>query len=67
MNANTNTGTTCSDHDPSEPESYVGWHTWAAAMGKTHHQHRCEECGLWRIWIPKSKAALPSTGEKETE
>lgn len=47
--------TTCDDHNGKElgePQvSYIGWHMWAAKMGKTHKQERCGECGLWKIWV----------------
>ena len=44
----------CKQHTPS-PEGYMQWHAWAARMNRTHRQIKCEGCGLWAIWTPKSK------------
>lgn len=48
----TKTKTTCADHTYG-PRSYVAWHEWAERMSKTHVQKKCDECGLWEIWVPK--------------
>lgn len=36
-----------------EPETYIGWHDWAAEMIRTHTQHRCPGCGRYKIWRPR--------------
>jgi hypothetical protein len=36
------------------PSGYLAWHSWAAAMSKTHRQRRCPSCELWAIWEPKT-------------
>jgi hypothetical protein len=45
-------GSRCKDHTVC-PEGYIAWHAWAARMGKTHRQLKCDQCGLWTFWIPK--------------
>lgn len=41
--------TTCDDHnDPGL--GYLAWHAWAEKHSKKHHQVRCDECGLFKIW-----------------
>jgi hypothetical protein len=37
-------------HVKGEPDGYNQWHDWAARMGKTHRQTRCDGCGLYAIW-----------------
>ena len=44
----------CKDHTPS-PSDYTGWHAWAKRKGKTHNQKKCDECGLYKIWVLKKK------------
>lgn len=36
------------------PDDYCSWHEWAEMMGETHEQVRCEICGLWAVWVPRS-------------
>ena len=38
-----------------DPSDYRGWHAWAEHMSKTHRQVRCPGCGLFTVWIPKTK------------
>lgn len=46
--------TTCQDHN--HPElSYAASFEWAAKKGKTHRQIKCQECGLYKIWVPKNR------------
>lgn len=45
-------------HTP-RPDSYVGWHHWAARMARTHRQIRCDGCGLYAIWVPLSPKGAP--------
>lgn len=50
---------TCADHNDTAlgmPVNYLGRSLWYEETVKTHTQHRCDECGLWRIWIPKKAA-----------
>jgi len=47
--------TTCKDHNDNTTTSYTGWHLWAAKKGKTHRQVKCDECGLFKIWILKGQ------------
>lgn len=42
-------------HTEEPPLGYVGWHMWAARMGKTHRQVKCEGCGLFRIWEKRKR------------
>lgn len=42
-----------SEHTP-EPEGYLAWHTWAAAMNQGHRQVRCTGCGLYKVWVVRS-------------
>jgi hypothetical protein len=45
----------CFDHnDQAEALSHVDWHMWAMQKGKTHRQTRCDECGLFKIWVEKA-------------
>lgn len=44
------------DHTPG-PSGYLGWHDWAAKMGKTHRSRKCAGCGLYFIWEPKRRRA----------
>ena len=54
----------CSKHtrepDPARPpplsNGYAAWIDFATEMSKTHAQVRCEQCGLWEIWLPKAEA-----------
>ncbi len=50
------------EHTPS-PAGYIHWHTWAAKMVKTHNQKRCKGCGLYKIWVPKTKRKVKSDGK----
>lgn len=36
------------------PRAYTAWHHWASRMNRTHRQIRCEGCGRFRIWIPRT-------------
>lgn len=42
-------------HTPA-PRSYTAWHLWAEQMGRTHNQHRCSGCGLYKIWTRRPDA-----------
>lgn len=42
----------CKLHAPAPP-GYVAWHEWVERKARTHEQHRCPGCGLWKIWRPK--------------
>lgn len=47
---------TCKDHtdtDAEAPTAYGAWFAWAAKKAETHVQVKCDECGLYKIWIPK--------------
>lgn len=55
--------TTCANHTAA-PESYMGWHAWADRMSKTHAQVKCQECGLWSIWLPKREARIINKREE---
>lgn len=35
---------------------YGHWIDWATEMSKAHAQVRCDECGLWKIWLPSAEA-----------
>lgn len=37
------------------PEGYLEWHAWAERKAKTHRAVMCPGCGLWKIWMPKTK------------
>lgn len=45
-------------HTPT-PNGYVAHAAWAAAMHKTHWQHRCGGCDLWEIWTPRVPGTPP--------
>lgn len=49
--------TTCDDHNDNADLGYAAWHEWAERRGQTHEQTKCDECGMYRIWKPKKKAA----------
>jgi len=49
----TNKRTTCKDHTPC-PDGYVARQSWAAKKDKTHKQIKCDQCGLFKIWIPRN-------------
>ena len=38
-----------------EPQGYLGWCFWAQKKAQTHRQRRCPTCGLWKIWVRKTK------------
>lgn len=42
----------CKKHTPS-PSGYIQWHCWAEIKSKTHRQIKCDECGLYKIWVKK--------------
>lgn len=44
--------TTCADHTYG-PAAYVAAAEWAERMAETHDQRRCDECGLWKIWVKR--------------
>lgn len=47
---------TCVDHeetDKEEPSGYLPRKNWTDKMVKNHHQHKCGQCGLWKVWIKK--------------
>jgi hypothetical protein len=56
----------CPDRDTHTPcpDGYVQWHTWAAKMGKSHRQVRCETCGLYEVWVPKGEHIAATEGTK---
>lgn len=43
-----------SQHTPN-PSGYIDWCNWADEMSKTHKQIRCDGCGLWSIWVKRTK------------
>ena len=43
----------CKNHTNEDPDGYIQWHEWAKNKGKTHKQIKCQECGLYKIWIKK--------------
>jgi hypothetical protein len=45
----------CRKHIPA-PIDYLNWHMWAEQKSKTHEQRQCGGCGLWAIWVRRSKA-----------
>jgi hypothetical protein len=47
------------------PDGYVQWHTWAEEMAKTHNQRKCDGCGRYVIWEPKSPAPQAQSVEAE--
>jgi hypothetical protein len=51
---------TCPDkanHTPC-PSGYIHWHEWAEKKIRTHKSTRCPICGLYAIWVPRTKKAL---------
>lgn len=46
------TKTDCSMHTK-KPKGYIEWHAWAEKKSKTHEQVKCDECGLYSIWIKR--------------
>jgi hypothetical protein len=48
-------------HTP-HPTGYLAKDEWAEEKMKTHHQVKCEGCGLYMIWVP---GAATSEGEPE--
>jgi hypothetical protein len=40
-------------HTPS-PVGYLQWHAWAEEKARTHSQMRCDGCGRYAIWVPKT-------------
>lgn len=55
----------CNDHREDEPSGYLEWHEWARKMGETHIQHRCPECGLYKIWISLKDVARLKAAEAD--
>lgn len=49
------------------PTSYSGWHDWADRMARTHDQVRCDGCGKFAIWVPKTAARDPTTDHRQNE
>ncbi len=47
----------CSEQHTPCPTLYLQWHAWAARMSKTHRQQRCTFCGLWAVWVERTKRA----------
>jgi hypothetical protein len=45
----------CAEKHTPCPQGYLAWHAWAAKKSKTHHQIKCEGCGLYTIWVPKRR------------
>lgn len=46
----------CSRHadtDAEAPRGYIQKAGWADEKAKTHNQHQCPGCGLWKLWEPK--------------
>lgn len=37
------------------PTGYSEWQEWARRKMKTHRQVVCPACGLWTIWVKKTK------------
>lgn len=53
--------------EPMHESDYMGWHAWARRMSKTHKQRRCPECGLFAIWVPRTRrlrAVKPRESDK---
>ena len=44
-------------HDDQEPRHYEAWHLWAQEMVKTHSQHRCPSCHLFKVWRSRTYTA----------
>lgn len=38
------------------PTGYLEHGEWAEKKMKTHHQIKCEGCGLYAIWVPGAAA-----------
>lgn len=38
---------------PGWPDGYIARSEWAEKKLKTHDQVKCEECGLFAIWVKK--------------
>jgi hypothetical protein len=41
-------------HTPSPP-GYLQWHEWALQKSRRHKQIQCPGCGLYAIWVRRSK------------
>lgn len=50
------------DHTPA-PEGYIQWHAWAEMMGRNHKQRKCDGCGKYAIWEPKSEGKPGGEGD----
>ena len=37
------------------PKGYMAKCDWAHRMSKTHKQVKCPHCGLYAVWVPKTK------------
>lgn len=46
-------------HTPA-PTGYLQWCEWARSMQSTHRQVRCPGCGLYMVWVPRLRAAVPA-------
>ena len=53
-------------HTP-QPTGYGQWHAWARQMAKTHKQFRCPGCGLFQIWIPRTRIEVAKELGKRLE
>ena len=49
--------TTCPNeaNHTKHPSTYIEYMTWAEKMLKTHKQKLCPDCGLYLIWLLKTK------------
>lgn len=54
----TQTSNECIDVHTPHPKGYVQHMGWMEDMMKTHTQKKCKKCGLWKIWVPKTKGEL---------
>ncbi len=45
-----------SAHNDDKPSDYTQEEQWARRKLRTHEQTQCPDCGLWVIWVPKTKA-----------
>lgn len=58
--------TNCTMHTPC-PENYLDWHEWAREKNETHRQCRCDECGLYEIWVARKQDKSHSTETSEVD
>lgn len=51
------TGQDCPNYEQHEPmpTAYVEFDGWGAKMNKTHKNVKCSGCGLYKIWVERTK------------